>query len=150
MSADTLILGAWSFARLAVLPRNRVHRAMDDGRLLAVASDGLRGQVSRYVVLDGDGAARLDRFLARQHEGTWPVPLGDIEAPRTNGGTPWFRSRDVERAGRAGAFGFHRRHGVVMDGRWLRWAAAHMPGGERAAILGSLIVHDKAAQAGTP
>ena len=48
VSADTpLVLGVRSLARLAGVPRSRVRAAMDDGRLVTVATDALRGRVCR-------------------------------------------------------------------------------------------------------
>lgn len=138
---DLLVLGVRTLARLAGVPKCRVRRAMDAGRLVTVTTDRLRGRTCRYVVVRGtaetptgprDGAAALDAWLATQRD---RLPLDEAETPRTNGGFPWFFPVDVRSAREAGRLPF--RGDTVLDvGAWLRWAAAWMPEGERRAILG--------------
>lgn len=135
-----LVLGVWSLARLADLPRSRVLKAVERGRLRTVTSDGMRGMACRYVVVDG----RLDGWVARQRERLGPVPLDELDVPRTNGGFPWFYPNDVRGAARAGLVDVDGRDRLTVDGRFLRWAASKMPRGERSAVLGSIVANVEA------
>jgi hypothetical protein len=142
--AAPLLLGHRSLARLLGIPRDRVLAAMDAGRLVSVATTGLRGRVCRYVVVDAEGPegeearAKLDRWAETQAA---PLYLTDVEVPRTNGGKRWFYPPDVRAAasGPDAPFTVDRRERVTPCGGWLRWAASWMPKGERAAVLGSLV-----------
>lgn len=130
-----LVLGVRSLARLAGLPRSRVRAAMDAGLLETVATDGLRGRVCHYVLVDGDGAEKLDAWCERHVR---RVDLAEVDVPRTNGGHRWFYPAQVREAAEAGAFSLTRGY-VYPGGDWLRWAAQWMPPGERAAIVSGIV-----------
>lgn len=120
------LLGVRSLSRLACVPRRRARYAFDHGLLTLVESTALRGRVCAYALVD----ERMDAWAQRHARF---VPLNRVDAPKTNGGFPWFMARDVRAAG------LLHSDQVFTDGRWLRWAASHMPEGERKAILAAQV-----------